>query len=78
MMQIDDPDPLAQQNQNNDDNAAIESDSSKVDIEEESPLLLALDDLESCLVTFLNEFKSHSGRASNPSVANIHDELASI
>mmetsp|Transcript_18647 Transcript_18647/g.40362 ORF Transcript_18647/g.40362 Transcript_18647/m.40362 type:complete len:1419 (+) Transcript_18647:149-4405(+) len=78
MMQIDDPlDPLSQQI-DDDDNAAIESDSSKVDEEEESPLLLALDDLESRLVTALNEFKSHSGRASTPAVSNIHDELASI
>lgn len=77
-MQIDD-DPLQQKQQiiDDDDNAAIESDSSKVE-EEESPLVLALDDLETRVVTALNEFKSHSGRASNPQVSNIHDELASI
>ena len=69
MMQIDDPlaDPLAQQQVDDDDNAAIESDSSKVDEVEESPLVLALDDLESRVVTALNEFKSHPGRATSSS-----------
>lgn len=76
-MDVDD-NPLQRDLVDDDDNAAIESDSSKVDEVEESPLLLALDDLESRVVTALNEFKSHSGRASNPSAANIHDELASI
>ena len=75
MMQRDDP--LDQQNHDADDNAAIESDSSKID-EEESPLILALDDLESRVVTALNEFKSHPGRATNPTNMNIHDELSSI
>jgi len=80
-MQLDDyaTDPL-HPNQNpitdDDDNAAIESDSS-LD-EEESPLVLALDDLESRLVASLNEFKSHPGRASDPRSQTIHDELASI
>ena len=76
-------DPQQQSNNNlddDDDNAAIESDSSEIGLDDvdESPLLLALDDLESRIVTSLNEFKSHPGRATNPSVANIHDELASI
>ncbi len=64
-----------------DDNAAIESDTSKTgldDDEEDSPLLIALDDLESRVVTALNEFKSHSGRASDPSTSNIHEELSSV
>ncbi len=64
-----------------DDNAAIESDTSKTgldDDEEDSPLLIALDDLESRVVAALNEFKSHSGRASHPSTANIHEELTSV
>ena len=78
MLQLDDHDPQQNQIVDDDDNAAIGSDSSKVDEVEESPLVLALDDLESRVVTALNEFKSHPGRASNPSSQNIHDELASI
>lgn len=90
MMQIDDPQQqslkLKRQHSDSlhliddDDNAAIESDTSKTldDDEEDSPLLIALDDLESRVVTALNEFKSHSGRASNPATANIHDELSSV
>ena len=81
MMQ--DIDPLLNQQNNNhdeDDNAAIESDTSNQGLldEEESPLLLALDDLESRVVESLNQFKVHPGKATNPSVENIHDELASI
>ena len=70
MMQ--DIDPLLNDQQNNnhdeDDNAAIESDTSNQGLldEEESPLLLALDDLESRVVESLNQFKVHPGKATNP------------
>ena len=85
MMQLDDAhDPLlSQQHQglvDDDDNAAIDSDTSDVGIDDvdESPLLLALDDLESRVVSALNDFKAHPGRATDPSASNIHDELASV
>jgi symplekin len=91
MMQLDDVQQKQQQQQqqqhfiDDDDNAAIESDTSKThdeyDEEEDSPLLIALDDLESRVVSALNEFKSHSGRASHhPSSTNnnIHEELSSV
>eukprot|EP00804_Cyclotella_cryptica_P030015 CCRYP_016934-RA/>CCRYP_016934-RA protein AED:0.02 eAED:0.02 QI:195/1/1/1/1/1/5/1392/1381 len=44
--------------------------------EEESPLSAALDDLESRVVSALNEFKSHPGRASHGQ--SIHEELQSV
>ena len=62
-MQIDEIDNVNQQLLDDDDNAAIiDSDASDVDEEEASPLLSALDDLESRVVTALNEFKSHPYR----------------
>ena len=81
MMQIDD-DPLQQRRQDvdDDDNAAIESDASDAEDNEQenNPLVLTLDDLESRIVTALNEFKSHPGRATNPAEMNVHDELSSV
>ena len=81
MMQIDD-DPLQQRRQDvdDDDNAAIESDASDAEDNEQenNPLVLTLDDLESRIVTALNEFKSHPGRATNPAEMNLHDELGSV
>lgn len=78
MMQLDDA--LVPQGVDDDDNAAIDSDTSDVGIDDvdESPLLLALDDLESRVVSALNDFKAHPGRATDPSASNIHDELASL
>jgi symplekin len=79
MMQLDDAlDPLL--GVDDDDNAAIDSDTSDVGIDDvdESPLLLALDDLESRVVSALNDFKAHPGRATDPSASNVHDELASV
>jgi symplekin len=77
-MQLDDA--LVPQGVDDDDNAAIDSDTSDVGIDDvdESPLLLALDDLESRVVSALNDFKAHPGRATDPSASNIHDELASL
>ena len=73
-------DALVPQGVDDDDNAAIDSDTSDVGIDDvdESPLLLALDDLESRVVSALNDFKAHPGRATDPSASNIHDELASL
>ena len=78
MMQLDDA--LVPQGVDDDDNAAIDSDTSDVGIDDvdESPLLIALDDLESRVVSALNDFKAHPGRATDPSASNIHDELASL
>ena len=78
MMHLDDA--LVPQGVDDDDNAAIDSDTSDVGIDDvdESPLLLALDDLESRVVSALNDFKAHPGRATDPSASNIHDELASL
>jgi hypothetical protein len=45
---------------------------------QDSPLQLALDDLESRIVSSFNEFKSHPGRLSSPSYKNIHDELSAV
>ena len=77
-MQLDDA--LVPQGVDDDDNAAIDSDTSDVGIDDvdESPLLIALDDLESRVVSALNDFKAHPGRATDPSASNIHDELASL
>jgi symplekin len=81
MMQLDDPHTDNDKNINpdlitdDDDNAATDDISED---ENESPLVLALDDLESRIVASLNEFKSHPGRASNPRERNIHQELADI
>lgn len=80
-MQLDDPHTDNDKNINpdlitdDDDNAATDDISED---ENESPLVLALDDLESRIVASLNEFKSHPGRASNPRERNIHQELADI
>ena len=73
-------DALVPQGVDDDDNAAIDSDTSDVGIDDvdESPLLIALDDLESRVVSALNDFKAHPGRATDPSASNIHDELASL
>ncbi|EJK73374.1 hypothetical protein THAOC_05003, partial [Thalassiosira oceanica] len=60
-----------------DDNAAAETDTSDDD-DGESPLALALDDLESRAVSALNDFKSHPGRATDPKASSVHDELASV
>lgn len=84
MMQIDEIDDVNQQLIDDDDNAAIiDSDASDVDEEEASPLLSALDDLESRVVASLNEFKSHPGTTGGAPTADgakqtIHQELASI
>ncbi|KAL7493329.1 hypothetical protein ACHAWT_002361 [Skeletonema menzelii] len=85
MMQIDEIDNVNQQLIDDDDNAAIiDSDASDVDEEEASPLLSALDDLESRVVTALNEFKSHPGTVGSTATAagsvkqSIHQELASV
>eukprot|EP00985_Skeletonema_marinoi_P020340 scaffold12072_cov128-Skeletonema_marinoi.AAC.1 len=85
MMQIDEIDNINQQIIDDDDNAAIiDSDASDIDEEEASPLLSALDDLESRVVTALNEFKSHPGTVGSTATSagsvkqSIHQELASI
>ena len=90
MMQIDEIEEVNQQLIDDDDNAAIiDSDASDIDEEEASPLLSALDDLESRVVTALNEFKSHPGTVGSTTTAGsngdnsyskqtIHQELASI
>lgn len=82
-MQIDEIDNVNQQLIDDDDNAAIiDSDASDIDEEEASPLLSALDDLESRVVTALNEFKSHPGTVGSTAPGgakqSIHQELASI
>lgn len=87
MMQIDEIDNVNQQLIDDDDNAAIiDSDASDIDDEEASPLLSALDDLESRVVAALNEFKAHPGTVSSTAASGnngsskqtIHQELASI
>jgi len=65
-------------NLSSDDNAASEPDASDDDNGAESPLALALDDLESRVVSALNDFKSHPGRATDPRGPNVHDELAGV
>src|SRR6056300_1371778 len=87
MMQIDEIDNVNQQLIDDDDNAAIiDSDASDIDDEEASPLLSALDDLESRVVAALNEFKAQPGTVSSTAASGnngsskqtIHQELASI
>jgi len=88
MMQIDEIDNNQQLIDDDDNAAIIDSDASDIDEEEASPLLSALDDLESRVVTALNEFKSHPGTVGSTTTASsggdnnakqtIHQELASI
>jgi symplekin len=66
-------DPLLAENDNlsDDDNAQVDIDAP--DVENEDPLLLAIDDLEGRVVAAVDEMKIHPGVSTG---GNIHEELA--
>jgi hypothetical protein len=68
--------PLLAENDNlsDDDNAQIDLDEQKV--ENEDPLLLAIDDLEGRVVAAIDDVKLHPGIKTGTS--SVHDELASL
>ena len=67
---------LAENNLSDDDNAQPDVD--EPEIENEDPLLLAIDDLEGRVVAAIDEVKIHPGfrTDSSPGAPNIHEELA--
>jgi symplekin len=71
-------DPLLAENDNlsDDDNAQIDMD--EPEVENEDPLLLAIDDLEGRVVAAIDEVKLHPGVKTNASSSNVHDELATL
>jgi symplekin len=71
---LDDPILVDNDNLSDDDNAQLDIDEPK--IENEDPLLLAIDDLEGRVVAAIDDVKLHPGIKTGTS--SVHDELASL
>lgn len=68
------------ENLSDDDNAQPDIDVDDPELENEDPLLLAIDDLEGRVVVALDDIKLHPGvrSDSSPGAPNVHEELATL